>query len=209
VRFFTAAFVAIVFASNLPAQTVVVNDNVTFTYTNFEFFRGFQLNVQQDAAATNASIAGFTYDGSTIAPAYADLDGAADWFVVGPGDNFSRATIRAGHFMPLVTQPYQFHPPAFVGTGDFYIGVSTGVSTGQIPPFPERTRTAYGWVQLRPEGNNLIMVSNVVAYYARGIRVRTTTLVPEPTTLAAAACGLALLIGLPRRSRRSLSPKFS
>jgi hypothetical protein len=141
----------------------------------------------------------FLYDGARIKLESFTLDGGSDWFLVEPGDAFSRATINAGRFPTIINL---LPPPAggevTVGPGEFYLGVSTGMWVG-----PDvRSRTAYGWVHLRPVDGVLTMVENVMSYNSPGIIVGTTTIVPEPAPWA-----LVTMAGLAFLSRRRLYTK--
>jgi hypothetical protein len=117
-----------------------------------------------------------------------NLDEESDWYLVEAGDAFSKQSIAAGKFTPLFTTDHPY-PAVSVGS-DFYLGVNTGVSF--------EARESFGWLHLRL--NNvaaLTMVENVVAYDSPGIIVGTTTVVPEPSTIA--LLGFSLLGAILRR----------
>jgi hypothetical protein len=136
---------------------------------------------------------GFAYDGERIhLPEQFLLDELLDLYLVQPGDVFSLATIRSSEFPTI----FQAHPPqvarpfAYVGPSDFYLGVRTGAG---FEPSGQPNRSAYGWVHLRPVNGMLTMVSNVMAYNSRGIVVGTSTVVPEPRSVAFLVIGLIVL----------------
>ncbi len=146
--------------------------------------------------------AAFEYDGTKIKVDTLTADGGSDWFLVQPGDVFSRSTIDAGEFptiINLVPRPIVMGEVT-VGSDEFYLGVSTGKGTNaQHIPY----RTAYGWVHLRPVDGVLTMVENVMSYNSRGIIVGTTTVVPEPAAWALVSiAGLGCLF----RRRRNSNP---
>jgi hypothetical protein len=79
-------------------------------------------------------------------------------------------------------------PPALVGTGDFFLGVRTGLGYN-LP----QDRNVYGWVHLRPVNGVLTMLENVMSYNSRGVVVGTTIVVPEPMSNSILA--FALIVG--------------
>lgn len=200
------AIVYFAFATGLHAQTVYVNSHIIAGHTGPP--HGSQrifFDLSKDGTPPpfhtiptacvdcNTGI-DFEYDGATIKVGSVTLDEGSDWFLVQPGDRFSRATINAGQFPTIIN--YLPPPPQLgevtVGSGEFYLGVSTG--RGWVPAPPNPSRTAFGWVHLRPVDGVLTMVSNVMSYHSPGIIVGTTTLVPEPATcVLVAAAGFVCL----------------
>jgi hypothetical protein len=185
--FLTGGVVCFLFTCHTSTfgQTVVSNSNLLIGSNP----RGFKSAVYQDAAATDQTVGVFIYNGTMIQSDFISPDEGSDWYVVHSGDVFSRATIAAGDFTPLVTFGPTYHPPVNVSSGDLYLGINTGVGI-DIP----EDRTAYGWVHLRPNNFGILtMVENVMSYDSLGIIVGTTTLVPEPATLTM-GLGLYFLI---------------
>jgi len=123
------------------------------------------------------------YDGASVLYVNENIDEGSDWYVVQPGNVFTKSSIDAGTFPRLVTFGPVGYPAVNVGTGDSYLGVNTGVvGVGTYP-----WRSVFGWVHLRPSApgsNMLTMVDNVMSYDSAGIVVGTTTVVPEPSAFA-------------------------
>ncbi len=210
-------------ATALHAQTIYVNSHIIAVSRSFPSPRiGFSLSKNGVEPPLGPSVpasvtcadcetsASFDYDGTRIKLFTFTLDGGSDWFLVEPGDTFSRATINAGQFPTIINvlPPPRFMPPeqlgeVTVGSGEFYLGVSTGMWIG-----PDlRSRTAYGWVHLRPVDGVLTMVENVMSYNSRGIIVGTTTVVPEPAAWALVTiAGLACLFRRRRNSHPANQP---
>jgi hypothetical protein len=204
----SAALIYVAFASNLQAQTVVQNSNLQLEVGPFGIFDGnVVFNVWQDLNKTDFTRAGFFYDGENLTPDEINLDEGTDWYLVKPGDTFSKSTIAAGKF-PF----FQFfgnppHDSIPVGYQDFYLGVATQACLlchlPNIPPNPGRT--VFGWVHVRPIPApapfyvGLEMVENVMSYDSLGIIVGTTRAIPEPRTIALAGCGLGIALGMVRR----------
>jgi hypothetical protein len=202
-----AAIVYFTFATALHAQTVYENTHIRASWwagvppqyppqINFEIWKNDQFPPEFPPLMSPCVDCGgeisFEYDGARIKASVLTADEGSDWFLVQPGDAFSRATINAGQFPTIINL---IPPPAggevTVGSGEFYLGVSTG--SWMTSP-DERPRTAYGWVHLRPVNGVLTMVSNVMSYNSPGIIVGTTTLVPEPATcVLVTAAGLVCL----------------
>lgn len=199
-----SAIVYFALPTALHAQTIYVNSHIIAVSRSFPSPRiGFSLSkngfepplgpsvpASVTCADCETSIS-FSYDGARIKFENVTLDGGSDWFLVQPGDTFSRATINAGQFPTIINiLPPPLGGEVTVGSGEFYLGVSTGMWFG-----PDmRSRTAYGWVHLRPVDGVLTMVENVMSYNSPGIIVGTTTLVPEPATgVLVTAAGLVCL----------------
>jgi hypothetical protein len=196
-----AAIVYFAFASALHAQTIVVNDNITAVPRPEGIFFRISKGLN-DALGIDCGPAGcFTsivlqYDAGTLRSGVITLDEQSDWFHVRPGDVFSAATITAGQFPTILNRDPLQNGEVEVGPGEFYLGVRTGLGYSYFdngnygPP----NRNAYGWVRLRPDNGVLTMVENVMSYNSRGIVVGTTTVVPEPASLATMGVGLLLAI---------------
>lgn len=138
----------------------------------------------------------FAYDGHSIvyADSTPDLSDHGDWYVVDRGDTFSEST--ADTFPAVYVNYSGMSPvPVEVGLEDFYLGIRTSGDR----------RTAYGWVHLRPSNGVLSMVQNVMSYNSRGIIVGTTTVVPEPPSIAAVfGAAFLTLVSCRRAARRRL-----
>ncbi len=176
-------------ATALQAQTVFVNTHILASSAPGSI--GFSLSKDGQPPPFNQpplscvecdTAIHFEYDGAKIKATVIALDEQSDWFLVQPGDIFSRATINAGQF-PAV---FNAIPPpqggeVTVGPGEFYLGVRTGRGfEGTLGnPGPVK-RNAYGWVHLRPVNGVLTMAGNVMSYNSRGIIVGTTPLCRNP-----------------------------
>ena len=172
----------------VKAQTVIQNSNLGFSWsTSFEWDFGF--TVWQDAPKTDYTGVAFHYSGSSVGLAALNADEGSDWYLVSPGNPFSKNTIGAGLHQPIATFNEYSYPPVIVGTGEFFLGVATNVGFSSYPP----VRSVYGWVQLRPVNGILTMVENVMSYDSPGIIVGSMTLVPEPSAIAILGCGYGLL----------------
>jgi hypothetical protein len=125
------------------------------------------------------------------------IDEEADWYLVKPGDAFSKAGIAAKKFTPLFTSDNPY--PALTVGRDFFLGVNTGIS---LPDY----RESFGWVHFRigvhigGEWLSLNMIENAMSYDSPGIIVGTHTVVPEPAALAMVSVAL---LGLAARRRRN------
>ena len=181
------AIIICILACDLQAQTVVVNDNLRIGGSDFTD-ADFNIGVDQDAAKTTYTGAYFDYTGTRVSYNTTLLDEGVDVYVVKPGDVFSPAAIKNNQFTPILTFGPVSYPSAFVGSGDFYLGVSTGIGYSDSPF--RGNRTAFGWVHLHPVNGVLTMVSNVMSYNSPGIIVGTTTLVPEPGAVGLIAMAL-------------------
>jgi hypothetical protein len=196
------AVVYFAFVSALHAQTIVVDDNITATPGSEGTFFRISKGVNDASGIGCGPVGCFTtivleYDSATLRSGEITLDEQSDWFLVRPGDVFSAATINAGQF-PVIfnANPVQANEVE-VGLGQFYLGVRTGVGfEGNAVNLGPPRRDAYGWVHLRPIDGVLTMIENVMSYNSRGIVVGTTTVVPEPSTLAILVFGLGLIVGV-------------
>lgn len=204
----SACFCLAVLCDGVDAQQVVVNENIRlmpgfFTPSNFAIVAS-KCVVWDDCRESQPSIE-FSYDGALLTFVLTSADEGLDMFVVQPGDVFSIATADAGLF-PEVTDidPPPPGGPAIVGTGDFYLGVRTGLGFTNGRP----NRTAYGWAHIHPGNGDLTMIENVMSYNSSGIIVGTTTVVPEPSSSAMVIAALAILsvqLRIERRGRSNLS----
>ncbi len=197
-----ATIACFVSASSLHAATVITDDNLSWGPGSITSpFPGvpdanYAATIFQDAAATDPTSAWFHYDLTTIRGINENIDEGSAWYVVSPGDVFSKQSIENGFFDPLISFGPVFHPAVAVGFGqDIYLGVNSGQGFG-----PD-DRNVFGWVLLRPISGVLTMVENVMSYDSPGIVIGTTTLVPEPSTMAMAFCGALILLRRPHRPR--------
>jgi hypothetical protein len=193
-----AATLFMLTSNNVHSQVVVVDQNIVFQKHSADVADNtYDIEVFQDAAATDGTSAAFKYGSSLISPVAVSIDEGSDWYVVQPGGAFSKKNVKAGQFTPLITYKFNAFPPANVGGADFYLGVSTSVGSGLLDD-----RNVFGWVHLRPENGELKMVRNSLAYGAAGIIVGTATLVPEPSMICLGVVGCALLAAGVRTMRR-------
>ena len=199
--------------SGQTSAQVVINENVRFNAiapSLGEYRIAASKCVTWDAPAclgAQPSVA-LRYDSGILDAGLVTLDEGIDLFVTQPNDVFTAKNVEMGNF-PIVLNlvPPVSSPPAPVGTGDFYLGVRTGVGFVALG-IPNRD--VYGWVHLRPVNGILTMVENVMSYNSRGIVVGTTIVVPEPTSLAMVACGLVIgLINGRTRSGRFLCARLT
>jgi PEP-CTERM motif len=187
---------------DLHAQTVVVDSNLEIQDAVIQFGfplptnTPFSLLVWQNAARTDPTGVYFKFDGTNVSASSLAaiingsgqvIDTGSNWYVVHAGDIFSRSEINTGKFSPLVEFGPTFYPSVNVGT-EFYVGVSTG--QGFDGP---QDRTVYGWAHLRQQDGFMTMIENVMSYDSPGIIVGTTTLVPEPGTIALVGLGIVML----------------
>jgi PEP-CTERM motif len=206
----------VTFASTVHAQTVVVNDNVSFDFGPIDGLPQFgnsHFSVSKYVTHGPGSacyLAGcdtgmsMQYESQTLQFTTVTLEEQSDWFLVELGDAFSDSSISIGQF-PVIFDAGSAWPGSpvggqvVVGPGDFYLGVRTGAGWDVFPGPPRRN--VYGWVHMRPVNGVLTMVENVMSYDSRGIIVGTTTLVPEPSTFASALLGMGLFAAAATRCR--------
>ncbi len=187
--------------SNIALGTTIVeNDNMEF-YFGESFDGDYELSarIYQDVGAGNPTGVVFKYDRGFLEPYVTNVDEGSDWFLVEPGNAFSRESIEREEFPVFFNVPGPTGgEPIFVGTGEFYLGVRT--SDKGIRP---EERDIFGWARIRhTEENMLEMVENVVSYDSPGIIVGTTRIVPEPNTLTLAAMAGMLWLNFRRRARK-------
>ena len=194
--------------SAAEAQTVISDTNLSLLSPNNSTpGANFSVLVWQNAAATNPTTVWLKYDGTHVSFGNINLDEGSDWYLVHPGDHFDKATIQSNAFPAIVTFIVFNLPAVTVGSGDFYLGVNTGL--GFEPDLFHRQRTVFGWVHLQPVSpgsTTLVMLGNVMSYDSPGIIVGTTTLVPEPGAAALFAVGLIGMIVRRHRPCCSRSP---
>lgn len=135
----------------------------------------------------------FDYDGTNLTAVASVLDEGSDWYVVNPGDVFGFASLESGQFTPIFTAN-DARGPVFVGTDEFYLGVST--DTG----LPAPGRDVFGWVHLRNDNGELQMIENAVAYNSLGIIVGASTVIPEPSSIVLLGVGALGLMAYRRRT---------
>jgi hypothetical protein len=115
-----STFILAALPSQLGAQPVIVNDNVNFTFGGRSF--GFWVSKVADDDGESGTFAGFT-DFPTlqsIAGAESSADEGSDWYLVQPGELFSRATIADGEFPLVLSLRYGAFETVAVGPGDFF-----------------------------------------------------------------------------------------
>jgi hypothetical protein len=205
-----AAIIYFASACAIHAQTVIVNDNIKFAASPdghpvlddyiFKLSKVAMFRPDDPHGSTTGFLFGF--DGQKVTPfgIYLDSDGS-DWYFVQPGNAFSDVAVAAGQFPVIID--FNSFGMATVGPGEFFLGVRTSFGSASPPGPPNRT--AYGWVHLRPENGVLTMVENVMSYNSRGIIVGTTTVVPEPASIALLVLGLTSFAAVAGRGARSSS----
>ena len=195
-----ATCVALMAPSLASATTVVTDTNILLSDDGGA--ADYTLTVYQDAAGTDPTSIFFDYDGANVEVVAWNLDEVSDWYVVGAGDEFTRQNIVGGLFTAIFTIDGP-RGPIPVGSGDFYLGVSTGQGyDGPGPPSPPN-RDSFGWVELTNAVGGLANAGNAIAYDAGGILVGTAIPIPEPSTALLLASGLAALaVGRRRSSAR-------
>ncbi len=163
----------------------------------------YRLTVFQDAEATDPTSLLLDYDGSNLAVMGASLDEQSDLYLVFGGDAFTAQNIADGLFAALFTSADGSAGPVAVGSGDFFLGLSTGQGFDAGDP----NRDVFGWVELRNTGGELGTLGSAVAYDfsspgapGNGILVGTDVAVPEPSTGLLVALGLVAL--MPRAAGR-------
>jgi hypothetical protein len=138
-----------------------------------------------------------------------NADDGSSWYLVDAGEGFTRAGIAQNKYPKFIDVNDTFLPRLVATVGnDFYLGVNTGVSYTESGDY----RDALGWVSLKaqafggipdegipPRRMTLEMVGNAMSYYSPGIVVGTTTVVPEPATLALSGFSVLALATLRRR----------
>ena len=173
---------------------VVANSNVIWQASASFPPADYVALVYQNASATDPTSVWFDHVNSTTLDAAGwNVDESTWWYRVGAGQDFSAATIPTGIFPKVLTHDGPsgegVAPAVTIPVGTFYMGFHT--FRGQDTPWG--LPTVYGWVRLNNTGTQITMVSNAVAYDARGIIVGTTT-VPEPALSGALLCSAALLL---------------
>jgi hypothetical protein len=213
-----AAIVYFSLATAVHAQTVVPNNNITFSVGLNDIIsidvskypeHGFGSLCYSVGCFTEVNV---KYDGAILSVDSIAIDESSDWLLVQPGDTFSAATIAAQQFPVFVGTNVPPGGPLMVGSNEFYLGVRTGAGFSGTPGNPgPANRTAYGWVHLRPVDGVLTMVENVMSYNSRGIVVGTTTVVPEPASLEIVLFGVGMIAARRRRGRDPfrIAPSFN
>lgn len=182
--------------------TIVPNTNLAW-HPEFDPYDGLGTNyrarVIQDLLGDYTGI-GFAFKQVSateysLSATLVNLDEESDWYLVEPGDSFSKEGIAGNEFTPIFTTDHWF-PAVTVGT-DFYLGVNTGKGS---------RRDVFGWAHFQvvamplpfpSDDDVLIMVENVMSYDSPGIIVG---VVPEPATIALTSIAFITLITLRRRS---------
>ncbi len=191
----------------VQADVEVVEGNIVFSgpYSDAPDYYNYAASVYQDAAAEDYTCTDFDYDGLNLAVTAYCLDEGSDWYLVNEGDQFSRENIDNGLFPALKTYHNQF-PPVFVGSGEFYLGMNTGLgwlNRDEDPWIPNRD--VYGWVHIGNVDGELVQIGDATAYGAEGIIVGTTqAIVPEPSTIIMLLTGAVGLLACARRRRRAV-----
>ncbi len=155
------------------------------------------------------------------------LDEGSSWFFVRAGDVLTPQKVAAGDFDLILghrnatggqidLNSVTFSPISDVvfgleeGPDDFYLGVS-GVSYDTS--HADVQRDVFGWVKLRVvpsltglnELVHLELIESVVSYNSPGIIIGTTTIVPEPSSMAL-LCIAVLVMTKPKRRRMESVP---
>ena len=183
-----ATFAVFLLTSGLSAQTVVVGTNIEFVQDMMFPPANHRGTILQLPTGNTTSV-WFDYDGSHLTAVTWNLDEESDWYVVNEGDPFGFDSIASDQFEPIFTVDNP-RGPVFVGTDQFYLGVST---SGQGLPVPFPTRNVFGWVQLQNVAGQLVVIDNAVAYDSLGIFVGTYDVIPEPSTLGLVWIAIAVL----------------
>jgi len=166
----------------LANATVVTDANIILIPAPSGPSTNYSFTTYQDEAGTDPTSVWFNYDGASLEIVNWNIDEELDWYLVDGGDEFTKQNIDAGLFIAIFTVDLP-RGPISVGSGDFYLGVNTGLGfSGSAPK-----RDVFGWIELNVSGAGLISTNNAVAY-GSGIIVGASTQVPEP--------GTGLLFGL-------------
>lgn len=181
-------------ATSAAGQQPVVVRNDAIMPGGFTLGGNFSLITYNDPfyrGDNSGGTAGFFYaDGLIKDTGHGTLDAIRHFYVAQFGDVLSASSIDAGKLHALSTELIA------VGPGDFYLGLRVNYGA-----------TAYGWVHLRPVNGKLTLVENVMAYYARGIVVGTTTIVPEPTSALLVSVAAIVLAPLRIARKKRIPPR--
>ena len=216
-------FIVLIFARNVVAQTVIINDNIDFVPDSFTSGANHRGTIIQRLVFDDPTSVWFNYDGSNLTAVSWNVDEESDWYVVNPGDAFGPATIGNDQFTPIFTTDNS-RGPVLVGTDEFYLGVATDDTTDDSNGCIDtscRGRDVFGWVRLkgtviqppsppfpelgipgRPGIGSLEMLGNAVAYGSLGIIVGTAEVVPEPSSLTLGWLALVAFSLFKRRQRQ-------
>lgn len=172
-------------AAHLSAHAVVEAGHWRFTQDPAGQFGNLSVLVDQTVGGDFTGTF-FNYDAQTGVLSYQtrNIDEGAEVWVTQAG-----AVIDNG-FQPTLAQGTS----AVVGT-DFYLGAATSSATD--PGFSWANlsnRTSFGWAHFRADSSGkLTLVDSAMAFREPGIVVGTLSAVPEPSTWALMALGLASL----------------
>ena len=190
-----ASFSTLAIASPTSAMSTVETGNISLSESNE--FSDYGLTVFQDAAATDFTSVYFDYDGNNLEIISWNIDEESDWYLVASGDEFSAQNIDGGVFTTIFTADSPRGPIA-VGSGDFFLGVNTGL--GFDAPLFEPNRDVFGWVHLRNTGTELVLLGDAMAYDfptpgapENGIIVGAVDAIPEPSALMLFVVGFAIV----------------
>ncbi|TBO28352.1 PEP-CTERM sorting domain-containing protein [Aquabacterium lacunae] len=173
-------------AAHLSAHAVVEAGHWRFTQDPAGQFGNFSVLVDQTVGGDYTGTF-FDYDPSAGTLTYKtfNVDEGSEVWVTQPGaviDNRFKPSLQNGQ------------TTAVVGT-DFYLGAATSSATD--PGFSWATlsnRTSFGWAHFRADSSGkLTLVDSAMAFREPGIVVGTLSAVPEPSTWALMALGLASL----------------
>lgn len=171
-------------AAHLSAHAVVEAGHWRFTQDPAGPFGNFSVQVDQTAGGDytgtffnyNANAGTLTYIGANVD------EGSEVWLT-------QAGAVVDNNFKPSLTSGIT---TVAVGT-DFYLGAATSSATD--PGFSWATlsnRTSFGWAHFRADSSGkLTLVDSAMAFREPGIVVGTLSAVPEPSTWALMALGLA------------------
>ena len=199
-------FTLLLMLSASPVSGQVVEDtniNVNASAGAFALivFQGLEFGMNGDPTGVSGSVL-VTGTTATLLFSNTGLDEGSDWFATNQSDPFTRGTIDAGQFSPLVAQAdngFLFGSLDVEVDESFFLGVNTGNGFVDEIDF-EPNRQHFGWGEfLVNQNGELQLLDSAVAYNQNGIFIGENVAIPEPSS------GVLILVGaavLPSRRRR-------